>query len=112
MKPLFDVERHELAAQLVPSYRATQIFKSVYQRWAGTFEEMTDLPTQASSELPAAWNLMAPHIARRFDSAGGTRRYLVPLDDAELAETVFIPEVHRSRMCISSPVGCALACTF
>ncbi|HTG72640.1 MAG TPA: 23S rRNA (adenine(2503)-C(2))-methyltransferase RlmN [Terriglobia bacterium] len=112
MKPLFDLERHELAAQLVPPYRATQIFKSVYQRWTGTFEEMTDLPKQARSELAAAWNLQAPRIHRRFDSTDGTRRYLVPLDDAELAETVFIPEVHRSTICISSQVGCALACTF
>ena len=77
MKPLFDVERHELAAQLVPSYRATQIFKSVYQRWTGTFEEMTDLPKQARSELAAAWDLQAPRIHRRFDSTDGTRRYLV-----------------------------------
>ena len=112
MKPVFDVERHELAAQLVPSFRATQIFKSVYQRWAGTFEEMTDLPKQVRSELASAWNLQAPPIHRRFDSTDGTRRYLVPLDDGELAETVFIPEVHRSTICISSQVGCALACTF
>ena len=112
MKPLFDVERQELAAQLVPSYRATQIFKSVYQRWAGTFEEMTDLPKQPDPNWRQPGTSRPPRIHRRFDSTDGTRRYLVPLDDAELAETVFIPEVHRNTICISSQVGCALACTF
>jgi 23S rRNA (adenine2503-C2)-methyltransferase len=112
MKPLFDVERYELAAQLVPSYRATQIFKSVYQRWAGTFEEMTDLPKQARSELAAAWNLQAPRIHRRFDSTDGTRRYLLRLGDGREAEAVFMPEERRDTICISCQVGCAVGCGF
>jgi 23S rRNA (adenine2503-C2)-methyltransferase len=112
MKPLFDLERKDLAAQLAPPYRATQIFKSVYHRWIQTFEEMTDLPKAARAELAEAWQIVPPQIHRRFDSADGTRRYLVPLEDGEFAETVFIPETHRNTICISSQVGCALACTF
>lgn len=112
MKSFFDVERHELAAQLAPSFRATQIFKSVYQRWIRSFEEMTDLPKAVRAELAEAWNIESPAVHRRFDSTDGTRRYLVPLEDAEFAEAVFIPESHRSTICVSSQVGCALACTF
>jgi 23S rRNA (adenine2503-C2)-methyltransferase len=62
--------------------------------------------------LAAAWAIQPPPVHRRFDSADGTRRYLVPLSDGEFAETVFIPEEHRNTICISSQVGCALACTF
>jgi 23S rRNA (adenine2503-C2)-methyltransferase len=112
MKPLFDVERQELSAGLTPPYRATQIFKSVYHRWLSSFEEMTDLPKAARAELAEEWRILPPEIHRRFDSADGTRRYLVPLEDGEFAETVFIPETHRNTICISSQVGCALACTF
>ena len=112
MKSIFDFERPELAALLAPSYRGTQIFKSVYQRWARTFEAMTDLPKAARMELSEAWRIEPMPVHRRFDSSDGTRRYLVPLEDAELAETVFIPEDHRNTICISSQVGCALACTF
>lgn len=112
MKPLFDFERQELAAQLAPSYRATQIFKSVYHRWIQAFDEMTDLPKTARTELAETWKIVPPQIHRRFDSTDGTRRYLVPLEDSEFAETVFIPEAQRSTICISSQVGCALACTF
>jgi 23S rRNA (adenine2503-C2)-methyltransferase len=112
MKSLFDFERQDLAALLVPSYRATQIFKAVYQRWIDTFDAMTDLPKGSRTDLAAVWAIQPPPVHRRFDSADGTRRYLVPLSDGEFAETVFIPEEHRNTICISSQVGCALACTF
>jgi 23S rRNA (adenine2503-C2)-methyltransferase len=112
MKSFFDVERRELAAALTPSYRATQLFKSVYQRWMSDFDAMTDLPKHARVELAQHWNIAPPIVHRRFDSADGTRRYLVGLEDTELAETVFIPEEHRNTICISSQIGCALACTF
>ena len=112
MKPFFDVERRELADALTPSYRATQLFKSVYQRWMSDFDAMTDLPKSARAELAQHWNIAPPTVHRRFDSADGTRRYLVGLEDTELAETVFIPEEHRNTICISSQIGCAFACTF
>jgi 23S rRNA (adenine2503-C2)-methyltransferase len=112
MKSLFDYERPELAELFQPAFRATQIFKSVYQLWLDDFEVMTDLPKLLRSSLSEEWNIKLPSVHRRFDSIDGTRRYLVRLDDAELAETVFIPEEHRSTICISSQVGCALACTF
>ena len=112
MKSLFDFERQDLAALLVPSYRATQIFKAVYRRWIDTFDAMTDLPKASRTDLAAAWAIHPPPVHRRFDSADGTRRYLVSLNDGEFAETVFIPEEHRNTICISSQVGCALACTF
>jgi 23S rRNA (adenine2503-C2)-methyltransferase len=112
MKHVFDLERAELSEILSPPYRATQIFKAVYERWLDDFEQMTDLPKAVRAELSESWNIRLPILHRRFDSVDGTRRYLVRLDDGELAETVFIPEEHRNTICISSQVGCALACTF
>jgi 23S rRNA (adenine2503-C2)-methyltransferase len=73
---------------------------------------MTDLPKPLRAELAAEWNIKLPAVHRRFDSIDGTRRYLIRLPDDEFAETVFIPEAHRSTICVSSQIGCALACTF
>jgi 23S rRNA (adenine2503-C2)-methyltransferase len=112
MKPLFDFERQELAALLNPAYRSTQIFKSVYHRWISDFDVMTELPKSARAELALEWSIQPSRVHRRFDSFDGTRRYLIGLEDAELAESVFIPEEHRNTICISSQIGCALACTF
>ena len=112
MKSIFDCEWAELAHSVSPSYRATQIFKSIYPRWLTTFEQMTDLPKEARVKLAAEWDAQLPEIHRRFDSVDGTRRYLIRLSDGEFAETVYLPEEHRNTICISSQVGCALACTF
>lgn len=112
MRFFFDFERPEVAEVLHPSFRAAQIYKSVYQRWLDDFELMTDLPKAERASFAAEWNIKLPVIHRRFDSSDGTRRYLVLLSDGEFAETVFIPEEHRNTICISSQIGCALACTF
>src|SRR5215472_4899460 len=112
MKFFFDYEKSELASIFDPGFRATQLYKSVYQRSFDDFELMTDLPKPLRASLPAEWDIKLPPVHRRFDSADGTRRYLVRLTDGELAETVYIPEENRDTICISSQIGCALACTF
>jgi 23S rRNA (adenine2503-C2)-methyltransferase len=112
MRFFFDYERSELAEAFSPAFRSMQIYKSVYQRWFDDFELMTDLPKALRGSLATEWNIRLPAVHRRFDSIDGTRRYLVRLPDGEFAETVFIPEEHRNTICISSQVGCALACTF
>jgi len=112
MNFFFDYERSELAKILTPSFRATQIFKAVYQHGIDDFEAMTDLPKAQRALLAEQWDIKLPVVHRRFDSADGTRRYLVRLHDAEMAETVLIPEENRNTVCISSQIGCALACTF
>ena len=112
MQFFYDRERQEIAAALEPSFRATQLYKSVYQRWITDFQQMTDLPKPLRMSLAQDWDLGLPEIARRFDSVDGTRRYLIKLQDGEMAEAVYIPEENRNTICISSQVGCALACTF
>jgi 23S rRNA (adenine2503-C2)-methyltransferase len=112
VKFFFDYERPELAAIFHPPFRGTQIYKSVYERWIDDFEMMSDLPKAERASLSNEWEIHLPAVHRRFDSIDGTRRYLVRLQDGELAETVFIPEETRNTICISSQIGCALACTF
>ena len=112
MKFFFEYERPALASIFDPSFRATQIYKSVYQRGFEDFELMTDLPKSLRVSLAEEWEIKLPPVHRRFDSMDGTRRYLVRLADGELAETVYIPEENRDTICISSQIGCALACTF
>src|SRR5262245_4654609 len=112
MNFFFNYERDELARVLTPSFRATQIFKAVYQHGIDDFEVMTDVPKALRASLAQEWDIRLPVVHQRFHSVDGTRRYLVRLHDAEMAESVFIPEENRDTVCISSQIGCALACTF
>ena len=51
MRSIFDCEWAELAHSVSPSYRATQIFKSIYQRWLTSFDEMTDLDLRYLADI-------------------------------------------------------------
>jgi 23S rRNA (adenine2503-C2)-methyltransferase len=56
-------------------------------------------------------NLHNPRL-QKFVSSDGTQRFLIPLDDGEFVESVLIPRHDRTTICISSQVGCSLACSF
>src|SRR5260370_8893743 len=45
-------------------------------------------------------------------STDGTRKILIRLADREEIESVIIPSEDRVTLCMSSQVGCALACEF
>ncbi len=51
-------------------------------------------------------------MERRYDSADGTRRYLLSLQDNRTVEAVLMPESGRDTICISSQVGCPVDCKF
>ena len=71
MKFFFEYERPELASIFDPSFRATQIYKSVYQRGFEDFELMTDLPKSLRVSLAEEWDIKLPPVHRRFDSMDG-----------------------------------------
>jgi 23S rRNA (adenine2503-C2)-methyltransferase len=52
------------------------------------------------------------HLEKLFTSNDGTRRFLIRLNDGEWIESVLIPRPDRVTLCISSQVGCGLACAF
>jgi len=51
-------------------------------------------------------------VSKDIISADGTRKFLVKFSDCREVEAVYIPEETRATLCISSQVGCTLACKF
>jgi 23S rRNA (adenine2503-C2)-methyltransferase len=102
----------EMAERLDRPFRATQLFEAVYRHEVSDIGQITNLPKSMRSDLPIWLDPSLPRIHRTFDSADRTRRYLVALGDGEIAETVYIPDGDRNTICVSSQVGCALACGF
>jgi 23S rRNA (adenine2503-C2)-methyltransferase len=99
MQSFFDYTRSELARYLGREASAIRLYKAVYR----------ECDESAAAEH---FNLALPRVVNRFESADETRRYLLRLDDGEVIESVLIPEEQRFTFCISSQVGCALACKF
>jgi 23S rRNA (adenine2503-C2)-methyltransferase len=93
-------------------YRARQIFRWIYQRFAEDFSRMTDLSKEFREELSGGCRISSPPMEKAEVSADGTEKYLFRLEDGESVESVLIPEEDRRTLCISSQVGCALRCGF
>jgi 23S rRNA (adenine2503-C2)-methyltransferase len=93
-------------------FRATQIFKWIYQHDARSFEEMTNISKELRTELAesAFISILEPETVE--EGGDGTRKYLFTLDDGKAVEAVLIPIEGRNTVCISSQVGCAMACEF
>src|SRR5690349_7001732 len=95
-----------------PGYRARQIYDAIYRKHAADLVQISTLPARMREELAAQHPVGLPEIARRFDSADGTLRYLLRLEDGRTVETVLMPEGERDTICISSQVGCPVDCKF
>ncbi len=92
--------------------RVTQIWQWIYIWGARDFEVMTNLAKGYRAELAQHFVIELPEVVRRDISADGTRKYLVRIAGGHEVEVVYIPEVDRGTLCISSQVGCTLTCSF
>jgi len=93
-------------------YRARQVYDAMARRRTTSFDTMTELPKTLRRILEEHSIITRTQIQSVFDSSDGTRRYLLTLNDGSEMESVFMPEERRDTICISSQVGCPLACTF
>jgi 23S rRNA (adenine2503-C2)-methyltransferase len=93
-------------------FRATQVFKWIYQQDAGSFEEMTNISKDLRTLLAASACISSLTAETVEVGSDGTRKYLFTLADGESVESVLIPIEGRNTVCISSQVGCAMACEF
>jgi 23S rRNA (adenine2503-C2)-methyltransferase len=93
-------------------YRARQVFRWIYRRHVYDFAGMTDLSREFRALLSESCRISTPPAERVEISADGTEKYLFRLGDGEAVESVLIPDGDRRTLCVSSQVGCALACSF
>ena len=110
------LELAELEARLAelgaPKYHAKQIYAWVHRRGVTDFAAMSDLPKALRTRLAAEWTVGTPRLVRKDVSTDGTTKYLFELADGTRIESVYIPDTPAQTFCISSQVGCAMACAF
>ncbi|KAG0360100.1 hypothetical protein BGZ54_009703 [Gamsiella multidivaricata] len=99
----------------VKSYTASQIWRFLYQRGVTSIDDMLNVPMAIRDELKEKYTIDYGRIVSDHVSpTDGTRKLLVGFQDPKaMVESVFIPmNGSRGTQCISSQVGCSLACTF
>ena len=116
-------------------FRAAQVLKWMHQRGVVDFANMSDLSKALREKLAQVAEIRLPEVELEQKSRDGTMKWVLRLDSGNSVEMVYIPEAEkinrddddgyidprrakytdglsRATLCVSSQVGCALACTF
>src|SRR5207253_7432171 len=98
--------------------RVQQLWHWLYVRGAQRFDEMTNVSRELRALLDRHFTLARPELVAEQVSVDGTRKWLLrlpgehPAERPHEVECVYIPETDRGTLCVSSQVGCTLACSF
>jgi 23S rRNA (adenine2503-C2)-methyltransferase len=96
----------------VEPYRVHQIFTWVYHKEVRSFDLMTNLSKSLRQKLNENFYFSLPSLQEKFSSQDGSIKYLFALEDGSTIESVWMPSDDRKTLCISTQVGCRLACSF
>lgn len=94
------------------AFRTKQIEEWLWEKQADSFEEMSNLSRPLRERLEANFRLDKLSPSDVQTSADGTIKNAFELSDGRVVEGVLIPQDGRMTACVSSQVGCALACEF
>jgi 23S rRNA (adenine2503-C2)-methyltransferase len=113
---LAELERSALESALEArghkAFHARQIFRWLYRRGVTDVDAMTDLSRDLRAALARDFTIATPELTHRETSTDGTEKFLLRLADGRQIESVFIPDTPSMTFCISTQVGCAMACAF
>ncbi len=100
-----------------PAYRGKQLHQWLYQRQARSLMEISVFPKawreqMTQREHAGELDLGRSKIHFRSVAPDGTVKFLLRLKDGHIIETVGMPSEKRLTVCVSSQVGCPMACDF
>jgi 23S rRNA (adenine2503-C2)-methyltransferase len=94
------------------SFRSKQVYEWLWKKNAATFEEMTNLAKDLRSKLEEHYFIDHIKLDDQQISSDKTIKCAFSVEENKVVEGVLIPTTSRTTACISSQVGCSLACTF
>lgn len=93
-------------------FRARQVYEWLWKKSCRSFEGMSNLSKGTRSLLESNFSFRVARPGITQTSEDGTYKNTFVLHDGLRVEGVLIPSDGRTTACISSQVGCPLACSF
>jgi 23S rRNA (adenine2503-C2)-methyltransferase len=113
---LLDFDAQQLSAWFAEMgekpFRARQVLRWLHKTGEAEFDAMSDLALSLRAKLKEQAIVAAPSVISEELSSDDTRKWLLDVGTGNAVETVFIPEVDRGTLCVSTQAGCALDCAF
>jgi 23S rRNA (adenine2503-C2)-methyltransferase len=96
----------------LPSYRADQLLRWMYDRCASGFSEISEFSLDLRKTLDTVAFIGSLKLLKRLKSQDGTEKFLFSLNDGLGIESVLIRDKDRRTLCVSSQAGCSMGCRF
>ena len=113
--PLLGATLAELTAwvqqQGQPAYRGKQLHEWIYQKGVRSLADISVFSKQWRAEV-AEIPIGRSTLHYRSVASDDTVKYLLRLVDGQIVESVGIPNEKRLTVCVSTQVGCPMACDF
>ena len=93
-------------------FQARQVAHWLWRHGVTSFDAMRNVPQALRTALAASHRLRHATVDKVDDADDGTQKLLVRWRDGETVECVIIPDGDRTTLCVSSQVGCPVACVF
>ena len=115
MKSIYDITLDKLEEFLIANnekkFRALQIFEWLYEKRIKNFEEMTNLSKSLIMLLKENFSISHLKI-EKIEEDRDVNKYLFVLADGLFIESVLMKHDYGISLCVSSQVGCNMACSF
>ena len=93
-------------------FRAKQVMEWLWKKSATSFDQMNNIGKGLQQLLTDHFEFSFAKLADKQVSSDGTVKCAFKVDEDKVVEGVLIPTKSRMTACISSQVGCSLACKF
>ena len=116
MKSIYQYNISDLENEFInigeKKFRASQVFEWIYRKEVYDFNEMTNLSKALRSKLSDYYDIHLLRIVEKQESNDGTIKYLLELNDGGLIETVLMIHPYGKSLCVTTQLGCNMACRF
>ncbi len=111
----------EEAIKSEPAYRRDQIYLAWFDKNIHSFSEITTLSKNLREQLATEPWMTVKEKVLQTSQNDGTRKALLEFSDGRVVESVLMPRISKKQIpgdrprytiCVSSQVGCPMACTF
>lgn len=115
MKSIYDLTIKELEEYLVSigekKFKAIQIYEWLYLKKVKSFDGMLNIKNELKAKLKSDFFIDRLNIIKK-ETSELVSKYLFLLPDNEKIESVLMQHDYGLSICISSQVGCNMACSF
>ena len=94
------------------SFRSKQLIHWLFEKRVSSLDLMTNLPKDMKSKLAVEFDWSLPKVVTAEDAEDGASKLLLEVDGGKVVESVILRHEGRTSLCVSSQVGCKLACSF